>query len=169
MRIDFPSLSLKQEWIDIKLGYSCYRYTQLKKAKTRSCCKGILVLAELQCGRHCTDAAKHHLENLNTTWCLWCCSWNSNTLATGCEELTHWKRPWCWERLKAGGEGDNRGWDGWKASLTWWTRVWVGSRSCWWTGKPGVLQTVGLQRIRHNLATELNWFRISYGSKAPQL
>ena len=52
-----------------------------------------------------------------------CWSWNSNTLATWCEELTHWKRSWCWERLKAGGEGDDRGWDGWKAKPTWWTWV----------------------------------------------
>ena len=50
----------------------------------------------------------------------------------------HLKRPWCWERLKAGGEGDDRGRDGWMASLTWWTRVWASSGSCWWTGKPGV-------------------------------
>ena len=58
-----------------------------------------------------------------------CWSWNSNTLATWCEELTHWKRPWCWERLRAGGEGDNRGWDGWMASSTRWTWVWVDSGS----------------------------------------
>ena len=57
-----------------------------------------------------------------------------------CEELTHWKRPWCWERLKAGGEGDDRGWDGWMASPTRWTWVWASSGSWWWTGKPGVLQ-----------------------------
>ena len=60
-------------------------------------------------------------------------------LATWCKELTHWKRPWCWERLKVGGEGDDRGWDGWMASLTQWTWVWVSSRSWLWTGKPGVL------------------------------
>ena len=72
-------------------------------------------------------------------------------------ELTHWKRPWCWERLKAGGEGDNRGWDGWMASLTQWTWVWVNSRSWWWTGKTGTLQSMGSQRVRHDLATELNW------------
>ena len=56
-------------------------------------------------------------------WKDWCWSWNSNTLATWCEELTPWKRPWCWERLKAGGEGDNRGWDSWMESPTWWTWV----------------------------------------------
>ena len=71
-------------------------------------------------------------------------SWNSNSLATWCEELTHWKRPWCWERLKAGGEGDDRGWGGWMASPTRWTWVWASSRSRWWTGKPGVLQSMGL-------------------------
>ena len=61
-------------------------------------------------------------------WKDWCWSWNSNTLATWCEELTHWKRPWCWGRLKVG-EGDDRGWDGWMASLTRWTWVWVNSGS----------------------------------------
>ena len=94
---------------------------------------------------------------LNVHWKDWCWNWNSNTLATWCEELTHLKRPWCWKRLKAGGEGDNRGWDCWMASLTWWTCIWVGSGSWWWTGKPGVLRSMGLQRVRHNWATELNW------------
>ena len=60
-------------------------------------------------------------------------------LGTWCEELTHWKRLWCWERLRAGGEGDNRGWDGWMASLTQWTWVWASSGSWWWTGKQGSL------------------------------
>ena len=80
----------------------------------------------------------------------------SNTLVTWWEELTHWKRPWCWERLEAGGEW-NRGWDGWMASLTWWTRVWASSGSWWSSGKPGVLQSTVLQRIGHNWATQLNW------------
>ena len=87
----------------------------------------------------------------------WCWSWSSNTLATWCEELTHWKRPWCWERLKVGGEGENRRWDGWMASLTQWTWVWVNSRSWWWTGRPGMLQSMGSQRVGHNWMTELNW------------
>ena len=65
-----------------------------------------------------------------------------NPFATWCE-LTYWKRPWCWERLKAGGEGDNRGRDSWMASPTWWTWVWANSWSWWWTGKPGVLQSMG--------------------------
>ena len=81
----------------------------------------------------------------------------NNNLATWCEELTHWKRPWCWVRLKVGGEGDSRGWDGWIASWTQWTWIWVSSRSWWWTGEPGVLQSTGLQGVRHNWATELNW------------
>ena len=59
------------------------------------------------------------------TWKGW--KWSSNTLATWCEAPTHWKRPWCWERLKAGGEGDDRGWDGWMASPTQWTWVWANS------------------------------------------
>ena len=67
------------------------------------------------------------------------------------------KRSWCWVRLKEGREGDNRGWDGWKASLTRWTWVWVNSGSWWWTGKLGVLQSMGSQRVEHNWATELNW------------
>ena len=62
-----------------------------------------------------------------------------------------------WERLKAGGEGDDRGWVGWMASLTRWTWVWVSSGSQWWTGKPGVLQSMGSQRVRHDWVTELNW------------
>ena len=85
----------------------------------------------------------------------WCWSWNYNTLASWCEELTHWKRPWCWERLKAWGKGDDRGWDGWMASPTRWTWVWASSRSWWWTGKPGMLQSMGLQRVGHNWSTEL--------------
>ena len=74
-----------------------------------------------------------------------------------CKELTHWKSPWCWGRLKAGGEGDNRGWDGWMASLTQWTWVWVNSGSWWWTGKPGVLQSTGSQGVRQDWGTQLNW------------
>ena len=78
-------------------------------------------------------------------------------MATSCEELTHWKSPWSWEGLGAGGEGDDRGWDGWMASPTQWTWVWVNSQSWWWTGRPGVLWFMGSQRVRHVWATELNW------------
>ena len=69
----------------------------------------------------------------NQSW-IFTGGWDSSSLATWCEELTHWKRPWCWERLKAG-EGDDREWDGWMASLTQWPWAWVNSGSWWWTGK----------------------------------
>ena len=95
---------------------------------------------------------------LNIHWKNWCRIWNSNTLATWCEELTHLKRPWFWERWKVRGEGDDRRWDGWMASPTQWTWVRVSSRSWWWIGKPGVLQSMGLQRVRHDWVTELSWF-----------
>ena len=88
----------------------------------------------------------------NTEW-----SWCSNTLATWCEEITNWKRPWCWKRLRAGGEGDSRRWDGWMPSPSRWTWVCASSRSWWWTGKPGMLKPMGLQRVRHDWATKLNW------------
>ena len=86
--------------------------------------------------------------------------WNSSTLATWCEELTHLERPWCWKTLKVGGEGDDKGWGGWMASLTQWTWVWVNSRSRWCTGNPGMLQSVGWQRAGHDWATELNWCKV---------
>ena len=100
---------------------------------------------------------------LGVHWKDWCWSWNSNNLATWCEDLTHLKRPWCWERLRAGEEGDDRGWDGWMASPTRWTWVWVDSRSWWWTGRPGVLQFIGSQRVGHDWVTELNWTDSSKG------
>ena len=78
-------------------------------------------------------------------------------LATWCEKLTHLKRPWCWERLRPGGVGDDRGWDGWMASPTWWTWVWVNSGSWWWTGRPGVLWFMGQQRVGRDWVNELNW------------
>ena len=78
-------------------------------------------------------------------------------LATWSEELTHLKRPWCWERLRAGEEGDDRGRDGWMASLTRWTWIWVNSGSWWWTRRPDVLWFMGSQRVRRDWATELNW------------
>ena len=87
----------------------------------------------------------------------WCWGWNSNILATWCEELTFLKRLWCWERLKVGEEGDDKWWDGWMTSLTQWTWVWVNSGCWWWTWKPGVLQSMGWQRVRCDWETELNW------------
>ena len=96
------------------------------------------------------------------SWKDWCWSWNSSTLATSCEELTHWKRLWCWEELGAGREGDNRGWDSWMASLTRWTWIWVNSGSWWWTGRPGMLRFMRSQRVRHDWVTELNWTEVKY-------
>ena len=81
-------------------------------------------------------------------------SWSSNTLATWCEELTHLKRPWCWERLRAG-EGDNRGWDGWMASPTQWTWVWVDFGSWWWTGGLACCSSWGQKES--DTTEQLNW------------
>ena len=98
---------------------------------------------------------------------------NQSSIFTGrtdaeAEELTHWKRPWCWERLKEGGEGDDRGWDDWLAIPTRWRWVWVNSGNWWWTGKPGVVQCMGLQRVRHDWATELNWTACQKGKDREQ-
>ena len=99
--------------------------------------------------------------NISIFSLLWVCAFETHYLggvyATSSEELTHWKRPWCWEGLGAGGEGDDRGWDGWMASPTRCTWVWVNSGSWWWTGRPGMLQFMGSQRVGHDWATELNW------------
>ena len=92
---------------------------------------------------------------LGVHWKDWCWRWNSSPLATWYEELTHLKRPWFLERLRAGEEGDDRGWNGWIASPTQWTWVWVNSRSWWWTGRP--FRFLGLQRIRYDWGTDLNW------------
>ena len=97
---------------------------------------------------------------LSVPWKDWCWSWNSNILATWCKELTHLKRPWCWERLKVEEDGNDRGWDGWMASPTQWTWVWVNSGSWWWTVSPGVLQSMGSQSVGHDWATELNWTEV---------
>ena len=88
-------------------------------------------------------------------WKDWWWIWNANTLATWCEELTRLKRPWCCKRLKVRREGGDRGWDGWMASLTQWIWVWVNSRSWWWTGRPGVLQSIRSQRVGLSYWTEL--------------
>ena len=82
-------------------------------------------------------------------------------LVTWCEELTHWKRPWCWERLRAGGEVGDRGWDGWLASLTQWTWVWVNAGRQWRTGKPGVLRFMDSQKVGDDWAIEQQGFQPS--------
>ena len=98
---------------------------------------------------------------LNIHWKDWCWSWNSNTLATWCKELMHLKRPWRWEKLKVGGEGDNRGWDGLMGSLTQWTWLWVNSGSWWWTGRPGVLQSMGSEKKELDTTERQNWTELS--------
>ena len=82
----------------------------------------------------------------------------AKSYSTSCDGLTHWKRLWCWEGLGAGGEGDDRGWDGCMASPNQWTWVWVNSRSWWWTGRPGILRFMGSKRVGQPLSnwTELN-------------
>ena len=92
---------------------------------------------------------------LNIHWKDWRWSWSSNTLATWCKELTHWKRPWCWERLKAGGEGDTRGWDDWMASPTQWTWVWASSRRWWRTDREAWCATV--HGVAKSWARPSNW------------
>ena len=87
-------------------------------------------------------------------WKDWCWSWSSNTLVTWCEEPTHWRRLWCWETFKAGGEGDDREWYGQMASSIQWTWVWAYSGRQWRTGTPGMLQSIGSQRVAHDLANE---------------
>ena len=105
----------------------------------------------------------------NQSWiCFGNWSSNSNTLASWCKELTNWRRPWCWETLKTG-EGDDRGKNGWMTSLTRWTRTWACSRSWWWTGKPGVLQSMGSQRVGHCWVTELNWVNVGLSLYASSL
>ena len=108
---------------------------------------------------------------LNIQWRDWCWSWSSNILAPWYEEPAYWKRPWCWEILRAGREGDNRGWDGWMVSPTQWTWVWASSGRRWRTGNPGMLQSMGSQRVRHNWATELQqplWGPLFYQPHLPR-
>ena len=87
-------------------------------------------------------------------------SWNSNSLATRCEAMNHLKRPWFCEKLKAGGEEDDGGRNGWMGSTTQYTKVWLGSGHWWWTEKPGILQSMESQRVGDNWATELNWAEV---------
>ena len=106
------------------------------------------------CGHQGDQTSQYSRKStLNIHWKNWRWSWSYNTLATWCEEPTHWKRPWCWERLKAGGEGGDRGWDSWMASPTPWTWIWMNSGRSWRTEEPGVLQSLRSQRVRPDLAT----------------
>ena len=135
--------------------YGCESWT-VKKAERRK-----TDAFELWCWRRLLRvpwSARRYNQSILKEISSWICwRWNPNTVATWCEELTHLKRPWCWERLKVEGEVDDRGWDGCMASLIQGTWVWVSSGSWWWTGRPGMLQSTGLQRVGHDWETELNW------------
>ena len=142
--------------------YGCKSWTLKESWAPKNWCLWTVVLEKtLESPLNCREIQPVHPKG-NTLWKNWCWSWNSNTLATWCKELPHLKRPWCWERLKVEGEGDDRGWDGWMASLTQQTWVWVNSRSWWWTGRPGMLQLMRSQRVGHNWVSELNWSRFSH-------
>ena len=115
----------------------------------------------------CKDIQPIHPKG-NQSWIFvgrTCWSWNSNMLAS-CKELTHWKRLWCWERSGEGGEGNDRGWDGWMASLTQWTWVSVSSGSWWWRGRPGICSPQGHKES--DTTKRLNWTRIPLHPLASQ-
>ena len=144
----------------LKKYFKSYRWVSRELQKileyilSRSAICHVYLINSESLGRQADQTNQSYRKSvLNIHWKDWCWSWNSNTLATWCEELTHWKKPWYWEILKAGGEGDNRGWGGWMASPTWWTWVWASSRSWWWIGKPGMLQLMGSQRAGHDWET----------------
>ena len=132
-----------------------------KEGRVLNCCFQIVVLEKtLESplnSKEIKPGQSYRRSTLNSHWKDWGWSWSSNILATSWEELTHWKRPWCWERLRAGKQVGNRGWNGWMAWLTWWTWVWASSRRWWQMGKPGVVQFMGSQRLGHDSPTELNW------------
>ena len=144
-------------WITPWIMYACESWI-IKKAEDWRidafelwCWRGTLKSLGLQGDQTSPSERK---STLNINWQDWHWSWSSNTLATWHKELTHWKRPWCWERLRTKGEGGDRGWDGWMASLTQWTWVWMNSGRQWRTEKPGVLQFMRSQRVGHDLVTE---------------
>ena len=145
--------------------YGCERWT-IKKAEHRRmdafelwCWRRLLRVPWLQ-GDQTSPSLEKSVLNIHCK--DWCWSWNSNTFATWCAELTHWKRPWCWDRLRVGGEGNDRGWDGLDGITDPWTWVWVNSGSWWWTGKPGVLWFMRTQRVGQDWETELNWTELSH-------
>ena len=123
--------------------YGCESWTIMKAEHWRPWCFWTVVLEKtLESPLECKEIKPVYCKGnqvLNIHFKGWCWNQSSNTLATWYEVLTHWKRSWCWERLKAGGEEDNKGWDSWMASWTGWTWIWASSRNRWWTGKPGML------------------------------
>ena len=127
--------------------YGCESCT-IKKAESwrieafKLCCWGRLLRFSWTARR--SNQSIQRKSTLNIYWEDWCWSWSSSTLATWDKELTHWRRPWCWERLEAGGEGDGRGWGSWIAWARW-TCVWANPGRQWRTGKGGMLWSMRLQ------------------------
>ena len=146
--------------------YGCKSWT-IKKAEHRR-----IGAFELQCWRRLLRvpwtarrssqsilkeiSPEYSLEGL-ILYSVW--SWNSNPLAKWCKELTHLKRPWCSEWLKAGGEGDDRWWDGWIVSPTWWTWVWASFRSWWWMGRPACCSPWGPKEL--DTTEQLSWTELN--------
>ena len=129
-------------------GYESWTITKAEWALNNWCFQIVVLEKTLECSLDSKEIKSVNLKG-NQPWIFigrnWCWSWSSNTLATWCKELPHWKNPYCWERLSAEGERGNRGWDGWIASSTQWTSVWLDSGIWWWTGRPGMLWFMGSQ------------------------
>ena len=133
-------LDHKEDWVPKKRSFWIVMLEKtLESSLNRKEIKPVNFLKEIDPENHSKD---------------WCWSWSFIMLATRCEEPTPWKRPWCWERLKARGESGDRGWDIRMESVTQWTWGWANSGRQWRTGKPGMLQFMGLQRVGHDLVTE---------------
>ena len=148
---------INKNWLIKIRKYSQLQQTQGKHKLNK---QWDTILTYVSCVSCINRQILRHWAVLSVHWKDWCWSWNSNTLATWCEEVTHWKRPWCWKRLKAGGEGDDRRWDGWRASLTQCTWVWVNSRRCWWTGRPGGCGPWGCKES--DTTERLNWTELNW-------
>ena len=123
-------------------------------ASTNWCFQIVVLEKTLESPLDSKEIKSYRKSILSIHWKDRCWSWSSHSLATLCEEPAHQKILWCWERLRAGEEGGGRGWDGWMAAYTQWTWVWANSSRQWGTGKPGVPQSMGLQRVRHNWGTK---------------
>ena len=151
--------------------YGCESWTIKKAEHWRTDAFGLWCWRRLENPLDCEEINQsiHRRSVLSVHWKDWCWSWNSNTLATWWEELTHLKRLWCWDRLRAGGEGDDRGWDDWMASLTQWTWVWCSTLGVGMDRKAWHAVAMGSQRVGQDQVTELNWTELSqrYHIKAP--
>ena len=144
-RVWMWELEYKEIWVPKSWCFSTVVWKRLLRVPWTARRSNQSILKEISLSVHCKD---------------WCWSWNSNILATWCEELTHWKRPWCWERLKTRGEGEDREWNGWMVSPTQWTRVWVNSGS---GDGQGSLACCSPWRHKESDTTEgLKWTELRY-------